>query len=307
MRLFRYILVASGLAFGCSSDQQSGVDVSICGDLEVPAEIDGVRLTVFTEDRREVFAALVDLSGGALSEPDMGADGGVTFPDSQVPEDATVTPPPNVGWFGGPCETKEECGHSEAQCLTGLEGFPGGLCTKTCTNICPNRNATPSVFCVDNLGGGDGGNCVQECDVERMPPTGCRRGFECGSKSKFGDSETVRDVCLPESFWSDPAPAPDAEVVADGGPMDAGLYEIADAATDLPTRTYARERVPSATRGWIRAQGLQNGVVRVTTEVRPGSGALLGLSRACLGVRCEVGQTCIGGQCDSVPLNGSCP
>ena len=53
---------------GCQEEEQSGVEVRICGDLVVPDEIDSIRLTVYNEDRSEAWSGLMNV-GEAEQEP----------------------------------------------------------------------------------------------------------------------------------------------------------------------------------------------------------------------------------------------
>ncbi len=107
---------------------------------------------------------------------------------------------------------------------------------------------------------------------------------------------------------------PDA-AVADGGPGDGGVGDGgvvdldggADAGPSGP-RISLVEQVP-ATRGdiWLQVLALKDGLGQVTAEVRPGSEARIALSRACVGVQCDPGLTCLNGQCVQVPPAMECP
>ena len=65
----------------------------------------------------------------------------------------------------------------------------------------------------------------------------------------------------------------------------------------------------------VSAQGLLDGLVRLTSHAKadfPSSGpspVTLVLSRACVGVSCSMGQTCLQGQCELIPYGDSaaCP
>ena len=103
--------------------------------------------------------------------------------------------------------------------------------------------------------------------------------------------------------------APDGGV-GDGG-LDAGGGADLDAGVDAgPTGPAISlvEYVP-AVRGeiWLQVQALKNGIGQVTAEVRPGTVARIALSRACVGVTCNAGLTCLDGQCVQVPPAMECP
>ena len=98
--------------------------------------------------------------------------------------------------------------------------------------------------------------------------------------------------------------------VGDGGVGDGGLADLdagADAGPSGP-RISLVEQVP-ATRGdiWLQVLALKDGLGQVTAEVRPGSEARIALSRACIGIQCEPGLTCLDGQCVQVPPAMECP
>ena len=199
-----------------------------------------------------------------------------------------------------------DCGHGQAQCLSAADGFPGGLCTKTCRRNCPNRAETPRVLCIGEFGqayGFEEGMCVQLCDVEALPPGGCRPGYVCTVRGRF-DNGNERDVCLPEALINPDAGVPDAALPEDAGVPDSGP-DSGD--PDRMSKRYVDRRVPNPPNAWIRAQGLSRGVVRVTSDIRPAGTNRIPLTAVCMGVRCPIGKTCIDGLCETVPVGGSCP
>ncbi|RMG21655.1 MAG: hypothetical protein D6729_00340, partial [Deltaproteobacteria bacterium] len=64
-------------------------------------------------------------------------------------------------------------------------------------------------------------------------------------------------------------------------------------------------------RVWVRAQGLLDGTETLVGEARaevPVEGtvdAIIGLTQACLGVRCAYGQTCVKGRCEVTQFGGN--
>jgi len=107
----------------------------------------------------------------------------------------------------------------------------------------------------------------------------------------------------------------DASPVVDAGVGDAtvsdGGVDDLDAGPQGPPsgpQVSLVEQVP-AFRGdiWLQVQALKDGIGQVTAEVRPGAVARIALSRACVGVTCMAGLTCLNGQCVQVPPAMECP
>jgi hypothetical protein len=105
------------------------------------------------------------------------------------------------------------------------------MCTQTCTKspasgawVCPDADTGPSsdftvTRCID--GGGDPW-CVAECDFAKSA-SGCRAGYACVLRPRYGQTAKVFPVCLPApGGWpGEPAPAFDigeaCETAADCG------------------------------------------------------------------------------------------
>lgn len=94
---------------------------------------------------------------------------------------------PHTGWVGGECSSEEWCG-GETTCDGDV---PGGVCTLTCDNTCPDVVGRSTTFCVD-LGDGTG-SCVLKCDSS----TECRQGWECDERTRFNGTTNDR-VCVPQ-------------------------------------------------------------------------------------------------------------
>ena len=307
----RLLLILCCAFAACTEKTDDGIRVRVCGDLVVPDEVESVRLTVLNEDRTEAWTGLFELT---VPDNPAIADGGQTQVVVPTGTDDGSSPTPitdpevTLGWLGGPCEASGDCGHGRAVCFSEADGYPRGYCSLECTRTCPNRAGTPAIFCVADLGLPDGA-CVQECDFELIPEAGCRPGYACTQRARFDDGSVVADVCLPETAAVEPMDAgvaADAAVtVGDAGVTDASIlpdYEIPEGPL-----VQASRRVPKGTGNvWVKAQGLSDGVVVVTAEVRPSPNAVVRLSRACLNVTCALGQTCIDGECELVPSGGTC-
>ena len=107
---------------------------------------------------------------------------------------------PNYRWVGGECADDASCPFDGGSCLT---SFPGGLCTTSCWQFCPDSGNpyTSMTFCTDlgtELTGVADGRCVPRCDERLFPATdGCREGYSCQTATRHGDPTVEQEVCLP--------------------------------------------------------------------------------------------------------------
>ena len=137
-------------------------------------------------------------------DEDLGVDAqrpDVEPPDASPPPDDGLEPDPqlNRGWIGGPCDRDEDCDYPEAPdgfCLTDAEGYPRGTCSLGCDRFCPDREGLPVTFCIDEIIVGQGA-CLQRCDYDFFPDSGCRPGYYCESRSRYGEPGYRRGVCVP--------------------------------------------------------------------------------------------------------------
>ena len=89
MRPMNTILLAMFvLSYGCSEEAEERIQVNLCGDLVVPAEIDAIRLTVYNEDRSLSWWGLNELTDDTLVQMlDLGIDAEVIeLPDAGMPD-----------------------------------------------------------------------------------------------------------------------------------------------------------------------------------------------------------------------------
>jgi hypothetical protein len=157
-------------------------------------------------DGRANFTADGGAPGDARSSSDapVGGDGAPAC-------DPQAGPALDVGWIGGPCTTAADCGYAAAVCLTEAEGFPGGLCTLECVDVCPDPtgpDVTPAL-CVAGVGSLAGsGMCVPQCDWAQSPATGCRSCWGCFRSTRFRDPGTVANTCGPGAVLTAPMEGP---------------------------------------------------------------------------------------------------
>ncbi|MCK6549757.1 L,D-transpeptidase family protein, partial [Myxococcota bacterium] len=104
----------------------------------------------------------------------------------------------NPGWIGGPCTTNADCAFMGGTCMPNAAGWPGGTCTQTCTQFCPDQSGPLNsvTFCIDDGNGDSNGQCVSRCDFT-LSPTGCRDGYVCLPEKRFNQPSVVRAACVP--------------------------------------------------------------------------------------------------------------
>jgi hypothetical protein len=88
---------------------------------------------------------------------------------------------------GDPCLQASDCAFSNPLCET---GYPGGLCTTTCTGTCEGDGA----FCADFQ---SVGYCLAVCNPS--DPASCRAGYACTSIQQYmgSGSTAASNVCSP--------------------------------------------------------------------------------------------------------------
>lgn len=130
--------------------------------------------------------------------------------DSSVDHDALVGPdgetdggdPGPSGFIGSPCGSLSDCDYEGGVCVT--EGFPNGICTLPCDELCPDEDGHPVTFCAEAADLppaaavlGDGA-CLARCNFLFFEETGCRPGYGCVVVNRPGDPEARQYVCLPD-------------------------------------------------------------------------------------------------------------
>jgi hypothetical protein len=107
---------------------------------------------------------------------------------------------PNHHWIGGECAGPQECAYDDAECLGDIDG---GMCSMRCEGLCPDGDSayTSPTFCVDMgpfISTEEAGYCVSQCDDSLYPENGgCRPGFYCSYRERYGEPPTSRYVCVP--------------------------------------------------------------------------------------------------------------
>lgn len=153
------------------------------------------------------------ISDAGQERPDAGlagTDAGQSEPSdagSSSPPDAGMNQPMdpgpavlNPGWIGGPCLQDVDCAFTGGRCLLAQDGYPGGMCTQTCTQYCPDQTGPLNsvTFCIEDGPTTSDGMCVSRCDFT-LSQTGCRQGYVCLPEKRMNQSSVVRDVCVPRT------------------------------------------------------------------------------------------------------------
>jgi uncharacterized protein (TIGR03382 family) len=113
------------------------------------------------------------------------------------------------GFIGEACGEQSACSSTTPVCLEEDDGYPGGMCTKPCQRICPDRKGHPTTFCIADKGSG---YCFSRCDYLRHGATGCRHGYRCVKMPRHSQSYIKRNTCVPDAWKTD---------TIGGGPPDA--------------------------------------------------------------------------------------
>jgi hypothetical protein len=146
----------------------------------------GATIDAGSGDARDAEAAPIDAASDAVSPPDA--------PTPDAP-DASV---PGQSWIGSACASAGDCDYPSAQCL--LDDFPGGMCSLSCDGLCPDSDdpAAPTTFCTERPASPQEGACVSRCDWGAFGKAGCRSGYVCRWRERFGQASVVCDVCVPD-------------------------------------------------------------------------------------------------------------
>ncbi len=118
-------------------------------------------------------------------------------PEPVVPEEPTSSneTAPLQSWIGEPCTSDRDCTFQGGRCLLPASGYPQGHCTKDCTRTCPDQAGKPVTFCIQ--ASPSQGQCVSQCNSSLYPQNGCRPNYACRSQSRFNETTTQKDVCVP--------------------------------------------------------------------------------------------------------------
>ncbi|HAA58496.1 MAG TPA: hypothetical protein DCE42_27285 [Myxococcales bacterium] len=146
-------------------------------------------------------------------EPTSTPDAGQTTPDTPqttpdqsstaLPDDKPRTPEllnttSKLRWIGEPCTDDSECDYPGGFCQLEKDGYKGGHCSTQCNRYCPDKAGKAFTLCITD-DTGHNGQCVSRCDTSIHPGTGCRSGYTCETKARFGQTSVKKGVCVPES------------------------------------------------------------------------------------------------------------
>lgn len=106
------------------------------------------------------------------------------------------------GWIGLACQASKDCSYSNGFCLASGQGYPGGHCSLRCTRLCPDKSGKAITFCIQPQGLSQG-HCFSRCDTKLYPTNnGCRSGYDCRAWPRYGEPQTVKNVCVPKDWTS---------------------------------------------------------------------------------------------------------
>jgi hypothetical protein len=124
---------------------------------------------------------------------------------------------PNEAWIGAACSEDEDCQYENGICL---EGWPGGACSGSCADTCPEHPGAgySGTVCRHTT---EGDICVAGCSSLLFPGTGCRDSYVCQwLETTTGAWEPG---CVPETHEQPDGGVPDADIdTGDGDPPDTG-------------------------------------------------------------------------------------
>lgn len=129
------------------------------------------------------------------------ADIDETDPPPLVDTDDPANGP--FGWIGSPCVSDADCPYDDSTCLGEVEGYPDGMCSQPCDQVCPDEDGHPVTFCVDDgelpdaAPRLDDGACHTRCDFGYFPESGCRTGYGCRVVPRANEPATELYACLP--------------------------------------------------------------------------------------------------------------
>jgi hypothetical protein len=106
---------------------------------------------------------------------------------------ANVCMPGSRGAIGDKCFRDLDCGAGNR--CGGVAGGQPGLCTQTCSRLCPDAAGTAGTFCVNvpELGGP---SCVRTCTPGTNAPE-CPAGTTCVERGRNTEPSTRKFVCEP--------------------------------------------------------------------------------------------------------------
>lgn len=102
----------------------------------------------------------------------------------------------NEGFIGGACESQTDCTFDGGECLGDDEGFPKGMCTRACDDVCPDVDGAVTTACVLDVAPDGEPTCTTICDYG-ISKTGCRSGYQCQARPRASEPSKMRYVCVP--------------------------------------------------------------------------------------------------------------
>ena len=117
-----------------------------------------------------------------------------TRPNSSV--SATVCMPHSPGWIGDHCTADGDC-NAGLSCK-GATALATGICTQSCTALCPDQPGWAETTCVNAPMIDDGGSCLRRC-TPSSNASECPRDMDCAPEARTALPSATRYVCVPHS------------------------------------------------------------------------------------------------------------
>jgi hypothetical protein len=107
---------------------------------------------------------------------------------------ADVCLPRSPGWIGDHCTGAGQC--DEFLECRGATATTPGVCTMSCTSVCPDQPGWADTFCAAS--GTASGSCVRQC-TPSSNASECPADMDCAATARAGTSGATRNACVARS------------------------------------------------------------------------------------------------------------
>jgi len=114
---------------------------------------------------------------------------------SQPAVTATVCTSGSRGWVGDHCFASSEC--TNGTTCAGATASTPGICTMSCTRVCPDQPGYADTFCANLMSRPAGGSCVRQC-TPSSNASECPSDMTCRTMPRNGQPFVTRAVCMPD-------------------------------------------------------------------------------------------------------------